>query len=246
MQLVTNEKLAKRRFRLGTAFHLAALAILMAGLFASLQLPEGGPDAEDYQTVRLLIPYAAILLFLVPYYFGKQYIQRYGPKNRHDAALASATKGLDNRYTLLSFPSGGLPDYLVIGPGGVYVLVPRAQSGVLVCRGDRWERHGVSGIAKLITTLWGTPIGNPARDVHDGMVRVARALRERLGEQADGIPVNGLVVFTHPDAKLQLTGCTSAATTARNLKNQLRGVKGGLPPAVLARVRDALTGESGR
>src|SRR5438094_2511199 len=139
MQLVTNEKLAKSRFRLGTAFHLTALGILMAGLYASLQLPE---TQGEYQTIRLIIPYVAILLFLVPYYFGKQYIQRYGPKNRYDASLAQATKGLDNRYSLFSFPSGRLPDYLVVGPGGVFVLVPRGHPGLLVCRGDRWGRQG--------------------------------------------------------------------------------------------------------
>src|SRR4051794_32336971 len=110
MHLVTNEKLAQRRFRLGTAFHLAALGILGVGLLISLQSPG--------DQLLLLAPYVALLLFLIPYYFGKSYIQRYGPKNRQDAALAQATKGLDNRYTLINFATARLPDYLLIGPGG--------------------------------------------------------------------------------------------------------------------------------
>jgi len=247
MQLVTNEKLAKSRFRLGTVLHLVALAILMVGLFASLQLPQVfallhfTPEPGQIEAIQLFAPYAAIIVFLIPYYVGKHFIQRYGPKNRADGVLAQAAKGLDNRYTLVAFASGRLPDYLMVGPGGVYVLVPRNHSGVLVCHGDRWERQGVGGASKLITSLWGTPLGNPARDVQLGMGRVAEALRGRLGEAAEGVPIAGLVVFTHPEAKLQLSTCSVQATTARNLKTQLRGTKGGLASAQLARVREALT-----
>jgi hypothetical protein len=241
MQLVTNEPLARRRFRIGTYLYGAAMVVLMAALLANLYLP------QEYETAKLLAPFLALPIFFVPYLLSRDYIQRYGPRNRQDAALAQAGKGLDQRFSLVSFPSGKLPDYLLIGPSGIYVLVPRGHTGTLVCRGDRWAREGVGAASQVVSTLWGTPLGNPTRDLVQGVGRVQQALADRLGDAATSVPVNGLVVFTHPQAKLRTEGCSVQATTAKNLKNQVRGGgKGGLSTQQLARIRDALVAETSR
>jgi hypothetical protein len=238
MQVVTNEKLAKSRFRLGTAFHLLGLLVLAAGLYLSLQADQA--TAEPW---RVWAPWAAIVLFLVPNFLGKRFLQRYGPKTRQDAALALAAKGLDNRYSLVSFPGGGLPDYLLVGPTGVQVLVARAQSGTIVCRGDHWEREGMNALSRFAVGMWGTPLGNPTRDLFDGIARVKARLDARLGETAAAIPVSGTVVFTHPQARLRLEKCDAPATTSKNLKNHLRASKGTLGAPLVARTRDALAAE---
>jgi len=147
MQLVTNEKLARRRFRMGTYLYGAAMVVLMGALLANLYLP------AEYESLKLLAPFVALPVFFVPYLLSRDYIQRYGPRNRQDAALAQATKGLDQRYTLFAFPAANLPDYVLVGPPGVVVLVPRGQSGTLVCRGERWTREGVGAASQVVTTL---------------------------------------------------------------------------------------------
>src|SRR3954469_5009983 len=156
MQVETNQKLVRRRFRIGTGFHITALAILGIGLYLSLSAP-----VETSETVRIFAPYIALIIFLIPYYFGKHYLQRYSPKSRADSAIAQAGKGLDNRYSLINFSSSKLPDYLLVGPLGVQVLVPRAPGGTLVCTGERWRQEGVGGITAVYNRIWGTPLGDP-------------------------------------------------------------------------------------
>lgn len=238
MQLVTNEKLATSRFRLGTVLHMVALAVLIAGLFVSLQVT---PTTTN--PVLLFAPYLAIIVFFVPYFFGKQLVQRYGPKHRQDAALAQAIKGLDNRYTLITFAAPNLPDYLLVSPNGVTVLLPRPHTGTLICRGQSWDQQDVSPIVKFYNTVWGVPLGNPTRDLESAKEQVIRELRARLGDAADSVPVQGVVVFTSPQARLRLEGCAVQAASTKSLKNLLRS-KGGLSSALVTRVREALIPET--
>ena len=240
MQLVVNEKLAKSRLRLGTILHFIGLAVLAVGLYVSLQ----ARDPSD--TLLVVLPWVAILAFFIPNQLGKRYLQRYGPRNRQDAALAQAAKGLDNRFSLLAFAEPGLPDYLLVGPAGVHVLVARAHNGTLVCRANGWERNGASGITRLMSSLWGTPFGNPSRDAQDGVALVSKALTTRLGDGAKDIPVTGLVVLTNSQAQVQSEGCSVQIATTKNLKTQVRGGKGGLAAAQIARVREALGAEIAR
>src|SRR3712207_7625337 len=110
MRVVANQELVRRKVRLASAFHLGALATFGAGLWLSMSQPD-----------QILASYATIVVGLVLYQLWQTSLRRWGPRFRQDALLGRALKGLDDRFTLLAFPSDKLPDYLVVEIGRAHV-----------------------------------------------------------------------------------------------------------------------------
>lgn len=233
MHVVVNQDLVRQKVRLASAFHLVALLVFAVGLIISWN------QQEQIAWESTLGAYAAIVVGLILYNFGQVYLRRWGPRFRQDGALARALKGLDNRYTFLAFRSTKLPDYLLVGPGGLQVIVARSHDGTIACRGDRWSRETRGGIGRLFSFFGGNPLGDPGLDVARGIQRVREHLRKR-GFEGQEPPVGGLVVFTNPNAKLRIDGCSQPVTTARQIRNYVRTVKGPLDRQTVARIVQAL------
>ena len=233
MQVVVNHTLVRSKVRLAWLFHPSALVVYAAGLWLSTVQPEGSLES----TVLLFGAMAAGLLL---YSLGQVPLRRWGPRFRQDAALARALKGLDGRYTLLAFPAASLPDYILVGPGGVRVLVPRAHDGVISCRGDRWERQSGGGLARALSFFARNPLGDPGRDVADGVRRVRARLAARgVGDDREST-VDGLVVFTNPAVKLKIEGCSPTVTGPKQLGNYIRTSKGPFNQQAAAQLVQAL------
>jgi hypothetical protein len=235
MHVVANENLVRTRVRLASAAHLSALAVFAVGLFVSWNNPV--PTFE-----QMIASYVAIIVGLVLYNVGQTLLRRYGPRFRHDAVLVKSLKGLDRRYTLLAFPSTKLPDYLLVGPTGVQVIVPRLHGGQINCRADQWTREQRGGLRRILSIFGGNPFGDPTRDVASGVRRVRQRLHDRgIGDE---VPVDGVVVFTNPAVKLRVEGCSVPVTVAKNLRNVVRPAKGARDKALsereCARVAQAL------
>jgi hypothetical protein len=239
MHVVVNQKLISTRVRIASAAHLAALAVFAVGLFVSWSNPE--PTME-----QMAGAYAAIIVGLILYNAGQIFLRRFGPRSRADGVLARTLKALDRRYTLLAFPSAKLPDYILVGPAGVQVIVPRPHDGAISCRANQWRRDAGSGLKRLTRLFGGTPFGDPSQDVDKGIARVRQWL-ERAGiPENQQPPVEGIVVFTNPAAKLRIDGCSYPVTGLKGLRNSVRGGKGSRERALdersAERVVQALTG----
>jgi len=239
MHVVVNEKLVKTRVRLASAAHIAALAVFAVGLVISWTNPQ--PTWEE-----MMAAYIAIIIGLVLYNVGQIFLRRFGPRVRQDTVLARTLKGLDRRYTLLSFPSTKLPDYVLVCPAGVQIIVARSHDGQITCRANRWSRDAGGGVKRLSGFFGGVPFGDPSADASRGIQQV----RQRL--QAHGLapdkqpPVDGIVVFTSPSAKLRIDGCSYPVTGLKGLRNNVRGGKGSrdrvLDDQAAGQVVQALTG----
>lgn len=239
MHVVVNQKLVSSRVKLASAAHLGALAVFAVGLFVSWTNPE--PTLE-----QMGMAYGAIIIGLVLYNVGQVFLRRYGPRFRHDPILAKTLKGLDKRHTLLAFASTKLPDYILVGPAGIQVIAARLHDGSITCRGDRWTRDAGSTLKRLGSLFGGTPFGDPSQDVAKGIARVQARLSERGIADSDQPPIDGLIVFTNPAAKLRIDGSTYPVVTTKSLRSSLRGGKGSRDRALdergTARVVQALTG----
>jgi hypothetical protein len=235
MHVVANENLVRTRVRLASAAHMSALAVFAVGLFVSWNNPV--PTLE-----QMVASYVAIVVGLVLYNVGQMLLRRYGPRFRHDAALVKALKGLDRRYTLLTFPSGKLPDYLLVGPSGVQVIVPRLHGGQVTCRANQWSRERGGGLRRIFGLFGSNPFGDPSRDAESGVRRVRQRLHDR--DLGDAVPVGAIVVFTNPAVKLRVEGCAVPVTVAKNLRTIVRPAKGGRDKSLsdqdTARVMQAL------
>jgi hypothetical protein len=224
MQLVANDALVRSRVRIAGFMHLAAFAVLLLGLFASFS-----PDLFYFYAASLFV--GIVLLQLAQFN-----LRRWGPRHRQDGVLREGLKGLDNRYSLITFAAPELPDYLLASPRGMTVLVARPNKGTIVCRKDRWSYE--SGGPTLLR-LFRTALGNPTADAASGIENTRRYLTGKLNES--DWPVDAVIVFTSPDARLRIEGSTYPVTTLKELRNHLRRVKGNLNQAEVNRLQSALT-----
>jgi len=239
MHVVVNEKLISTRVRIASAAHIAALAVFAVGLYVSWSNPEPTPE-------QMASAYAAIIVGLVLYNVGQFFLRRFGPKSRVDSILSRTLKGLDRRYTLLAFPSTKLPDYILVGPAGIQLIVARTQDGAISCRANKWDRDAGSGLKRLTGLFGGTSFGDPSQDVQKGIEKVRQRLDQRGIPESQQPPIDGIIVFTNPAAKLRIDGCSYPVTGLKGLRTNVRGGKGSRERALAERsaegVVQALTG----
>src|SRR5438105_173263 len=227
MQLVANQQLVRNRARLGVGFHIGALVVFAIGLVLSLQI--------DATREVPLASWAAILLGLVLYTLGQTQLRRWGPRHRQEEQLGQAIRGLDDRYKLFAFLSSSLPDYILVSPAGVHVLIVRQEDGQIACVRDQWRRTSRSRFA--LGGLFGPSLGNPSADSARQQQRVQTLL---TAEGLTDVPTGGVIVFTSPRVQLRVEGCTATVTRVKELKDVLRRLAGKGQNVALtsARVRD--------
>jgi hypothetical protein len=211
MHVVSNQQLVKNRARLGFAFHITALLVFFVGLLLSTQV----------DTTRELPweSWAAILAGLVLYTLGQTQIRRWGPRSRQEEQLGQAIRSLDDRYKLYAFLSSSLPDYILVSPGGVHVLIVRQDTGQVTCMRDKWSKSG----SRFLALFGGQSLGNPSADAS----RQLQKLRALLAENGvTDVPTSSLIVFTHPKVQLRVEGCGATVTRLKELKDVLRRLAG--------------------
>src|SRR5579864_342191 len=210
MQLVANQQLVKNRVRLGLVFHLGATAVLIGGFYLSTQVQPTGEIM--WQTWVTLVAGVALLTL------GQTQLRRWGPGRRQEEQLGQAIRGLDDRYKLYAFLASSLPDYILVSPAGVHVLIARQEGGQISCIKDRWKAPG-----SRLMSFFGPGLGNPSADAAKQVQKVRALLNER-GVQ--DVPTGSVVVFTNARAQLRIEGCSSVVTRTKELKDVLRRMAG--------------------
>jgi hypothetical protein len=241
MHVVVNQKLISTRVRIASAAHIAALGVFALGLYVSWMNPE--PTIE-----QMGMAYGAIIIGLILYNVGQVFLRRYGPRFRQDGILAKTLKGLDKRYHLVAFGSTKLPEYVIVGPAGIQVIVTRTHDGAISCRSNTWRRDTGSGLKRLTSMFGGQPFGDPSDDAAKGVAQVRKRLADAGIPATSQPPVDAVIAFTNPAAKLRIDGCTYPVTGLKGLRGTIRGVSGkgsrdrALDERAAERVVQALTG----
>jgi len=210
MQLVANQQLVKNRVRLGLVFHFGAMAVLVGGAVLSTQIDATRDIA--WQT------WVAFVAGLGLYTLGQTQLRRWGPGRRQEEQLGQAIRSLDDRYKLYAFLASSLPDYILVSPAGVQVLIARTEGGQVSCVKDRWKSRG-----SRFSSLFGPGLGNPSGDAAKQLQKLRQLLAER-GLQ--DVPTSSVIVFTNPSVQLRVEGCSSTVTRIKELKDVLRRMAG--------------------
>jgi hypothetical protein len=126
---------------------------------------------------------------------------------------------LDDRYKLYAFLSSSLPDYILVSPAGVQVLIVRQEGGQVACVRDQWNKSSGS----RLLSFFGPTLGNPSADAAKQLQKLRALLAEHgLSE----MPTSGVVVFTNPKVQLRVEGCSATVTRVKELKDVLRRMAG--------------------
>ena len=210
MQVIANQQLVKNRVRLGLGFHITALAVFALGLVLSTQI--------DTSRELPWESWVAILAGLVLYSFGQTQLRRWGPRNRQEEQLGQAIRSLDDRYKLYAFISSALPDYILVSPAGVHVLIVRNEAGQVSCVRDKWSKSG-----SRLFSFFGPTLGNPSAEAAKQLQKLKALLAEH---DLQDVPTSSLIVFTNPKVQLRVEGCSSTITRIKELKDVLRRMVG--------------------
>ena len=221
MQVAVYEHFLTQKQRLARAGTWGGLAVLFIGfaiaIFAEYIAQYVG------QTGVLFVMYAAMITGLIAFNNGRNAAMRWVSRPREDEILASSLmrRGLDDRYWLLNYMKQTPAHHILVGPPGVYVLHVRAQDGDIVNQGKSWSRK--MGLSSILRNLFEGSFGNPTAEAWRDVAAVRRHLASVLpAEEAQAVPVQPLVVFTNPRAKLTLREPEVPVVTPNNLYTYMR------------------------
>lgn len=209
MKIVTNLKLIRRNAKIGQFSSIGALAILGIGLYISF----AKPDLYLYSLGALVLGF---LLSQVGMYYGN----RWGRSPRPDELIDKGLKGLGRDYTVYHFVTPAA--HLLVGPAGVWTLLPYYQSGVITYEKGRWKSKGGGFIQSYLRLFGQENIGRPEVDSQNEIEATRRFLVRTLPEGTEIPAVRSILLFASPKAELKVEGAPIPALTPKDLKEFLR------------------------
>jgi len=188
MNIIINDRLIKRNRRLGLAATIAGLVVLGGGMYISFRQPE-------YFFYSLLALVVGFILSQVGIYFSN----RWGRSPRPDEMLSQALKGLDRKFTLYHYTSP--VSHLLVGPAGLWILLPRIQRGAISYSKGRWRQKGGNLYMKIFAQ---EGIGRPDLDVAAESRDMEKFILETFPDEEIPSPEVALV-FLHPQVEINIS-----------------------------------------
>ena len=200
----TRQQKSRAKWLTISGFLLFALGFVMVGVLNNVMY--------SYAT---LIP--AYVLFIA----GMQQLGKWTNSTRRprgDMLLDETFKHLPDRYTLIHYSKLGntVLEHVLLHPGGALLIVMRDVVGKIELKHKRFRR-----LANPITRMIGAsgpPLGQPDREMDEGISALEAMLKERQAE----IDVSGVVVFTAPDHQLDEIDPEIDAIGANDLADYVR------------------------
>ncbi len=208
MKIIKNEKLIERNGKIGNWTSLAALAVLGVGMYISIVRT----DLFVYALVALLVGFT---LTQIGMYMGN----RYGRKPRPDEKLDAGLKGLPGEFTMYHYTTPA--SHLLVGPAGVWLLMPYHQRGKVAFKKNRWQMSGGGFLQSYMRIFGQESLGRPDIEIDNEI----RGLRNYLAKHMDetAIPeILLLMVFTADDVEIEGEGATVPALKLKQLKDFIR------------------------
>ena len=208
MKIIKNEKLIKRNAAIGSWTSLAALVVLGLGMYISFTRTE----LFAYSLVALVLGFT---LTQIGMYMGN----RFGRSPRPDEKLDAGLKGLQNEFVMYHYSTPA--SHLLVGPAGVWVVMPYHQRGQVEFKKNRWRVSG-GGFLQSYMRLFGQEgLGRPDIEIDSEIKSVRKHLSKQLDESE--IPeINALMVFTNDDIEVDGADAPIPALKLKQVKEFLR------------------------
>ena len=188
MNIYTNESLVRRNARIAQISMLAGLLILAGGMFISFRMPE-----------QFGLSLAALMAGFALSQIGIYFSNRWGRRPRPDELLNQALKGLDDKYALYHYKTP--VSHLLVGPPGIWMLMPRHQRGTITFQNGRWKQRGGNLYMKIFAQ---EGLGRPDLEVTSETETLKRYLDQRIEDESILPPIQTALIFTHPKANINI------------------------------------------
>jgi hypothetical protein len=208
MKIVKNEKLIERNGKIGQWTSLAALVTLGAGMYISFTKPE----LFTYSVACLLLGF---ILTQVGMYMGS----RWGRSPRPDEKLDTGLKGLHSDFNMYHYTAP--VSHLLVGPAGVWVLLPYHQGGKIEYVKNRWKLSG-GGFMQAYMRIFGQEgLGRPDLEAESQINTLKKFFAKNMSE-ADIPAINAALVFTHDTVEVDTGDSQLAGMKLKQLKEFMR------------------------
>ncbi|OGO27770.1 MAG: hypothetical protein A2W33_08845 [Chloroflexi bacterium RBG_16_52_11] len=189
MQIISNEKLIHRNRNIARYSSILGLAILVGGMIISFSRPE-----------LIIFSFAALILGFLISQVGIYFTNRWGREPRPDQLLNQALKGLDSKYRIYHFMSPA--SHLLVGPAGIWILLPRHQKGVITYERGRWRQKGGGFLQVYLRLFAQEGLGRPDFDISNEMQSLQKFFEKNMPAE-DIPPIQAALIFTTDKAILQ-------------------------------------------
>ena len=208
MRIIKNEKLIVRNGKIGNWTSIAALAVLGLGMYISFSKPE----LFTYSIICLVVGF---IMTQVGMYMGS----RWGRSPRPDEKFDTGLKGLHSEFNMYHYSSP--VSHLLVGPSGVWVLLPYHQRGKVSFEKNRWRIKGGGFLQGYMRIFGQENLGRPELDAENEVRTLQKFFAKKLDE-SDIPEIKPILVFTTDEVELDADDSPIAAMKLKQLKEFMR------------------------
>ena len=206
MKIYTNEKLINRNRRIGQITTIASLVVLALGLYLSFN---GSTQLISFSFLALILGF---ILSQVGIYMGN----RYGRRPRLDETIDTALKGLDDKYSLFHYATP--VSHLLLGPAGIWVLMPYHHGGTITYQKNRWRQKGGNLYLKIFAQ---EGLGRPDLEVSSNKADLQRFL-DKSAPGSEFPSIQAVLVFTNEKVTIDTEESPTPNLQIKKLKDFIR------------------------
>jgi len=206
MRVVIDQAKVKRRARLANAASVGGLLMLLA----STILPYLMRGVELTASILMVV---GLLTAMIGVYYANRWVR----KPRPEVVLDTELKSLSNSYCLYHY-AHKTADHLLLTPFGLTVLETVNLEGRFLYKNGRWQEF--MRLGRAIRYIVEEHLGDPIKAAVSAQEHLHRQLKEKV-EGGEDVPVNAIVVFTHPRCVLELDETPIPVVKAAQLKRTI-------------------------
>lgn len=191
MNIAIDEKLVNRNRRIAQIASISGLVILIGGMAISFQRQD-----------MINVSFASLVIGFILSQIGIYFTNRWGRRPRPDELLNQALKGLDSKYTIYHYQTP-VP-HLLVGPAGLWILMPRNQRGAISLKNGRWQNTGGGFIQAYLKLFGQESLGRPDIEMQNDIERLRKYLEKKMPEGSIVPDIRAALVFTNDQVGLQI------------------------------------------
>jgi len=204
------------------------LVVLVVGLVVSFSKPE-----------LVSLAWGALLLGFILTQVGLYFGNRWGRKPRPDELLDAGLKGLDDRYTIYHYKSPVA--HLLVGPAGIWILLPYQQAGIITYEKGRWKQKGGGFLQAYMRVFAQEGLGRPDLDIISDLDAMKKFFTKFLPDM-DPVDIQTALVMTNDKAVIEIEDPPNPIVTLKKIKELIRKTakEKGLSTAQIQSIQEAL------
>jgi hypothetical protein len=207
MRRYIDNRKVKRMATLGTAGLVIGVLSMLVGLALSFLARENAPLVLSTSFMGVIIAQ-----------LGLTQRSRWGGHPRTDETLDDSLKGLDERYAVFHYLLGA--SHALICPSGIYAVCTTTLEGEISYQDGQWQHTPPSRRSRPSKPR---SLGQPDRETTAEVERLRKALTKHLGAEPEE-RIRPLLVFLHPNARVEDIDAPYRALHAKKLKAYLRSL----------------------